>query len=73
MPEWLRLALVIAGKDVRAELRSRMPGQLDQVVKEILQGRILHLVRAGRPVRTETMSFWNQLAEGEPWASASEV
>ena len=23
MPEWLRLALVIAGKDVRAELRSR--------------------------------------------------
>jgi 2-amino-4-hydroxy-6-hydroxymethyldihydropteridine diphosphokinase len=57
----------------RAELRSRMPGQLDQVVKEILQGRILHLVRAGRPVRIETLSFWNQLAEGEPWASASEV
>ena len=23
MPEWLRLALVIAGKDLRAELRSR--------------------------------------------------
>ena len=59
--------------DWRTLMRSRMPHALDDVVREILQGRILHLVGASRPVRAETMGFWNQLAEGEPWASASEV
>jgi 2-amino-4-hydroxy-6-hydroxymethyldihydropteridine diphosphokinase len=55
----------------RARLRSRMPQGLDGVVREILQGRILHLVGGGSPVREETIGFWNQLAEGGPWASAS--
>lgn len=57
----------------RAGLRSRMPHALDDVVREILRARILHLVEAGRPVRTETMGFWNGMAGGEAWAGASEV
>lgn len=46
----------------RAGLRARMPGGADEVLREILGARIAHLVEGGRPVRPETMSFWNSMA-----------
>ena len=57
----------------RRELRQRMPDEIDAVVKEILQARVVYLVGEGRPVRAETMGFWNAMAGGKPWARASEV
>ena len=55
----------------RAGLRARMPGEMVDVVKEILASRIVWLLEQGRPVRPETMAFWNRLAEGASWAAAS--
>lgn len=57
----------------RAGLRSRMPGEMLEVVKEILAARIVYLLEQGRPVRGETIGFWNRIAEGQPWAGASEL
>jgi 2-amino-4-hydroxy-6-hydroxymethyldihydropteridine diphosphokinase len=57
----------------RADLRRRFPDAPDAVVTEIVRARMLHLVERGRPVRSETVDFWNSLAEGEAWARASEV
>lgn len=49
----------------RASLRTRMPGELDEVVREVLGARIVHLLdRRGR-MRPETIAFWNALAEVE--------
>lgn len=59
--------------DWRAKLRKRAPSDLQGVVKEILSARVRHLVGQGRPLRYETVAFWNRLAKGEGWASASEV
>jgi 2-amino-4-hydroxy-6-hydroxymethyldihydropteridine diphosphokinase len=57
----------------RAELRTRMPGELEEVVREILAARIRHLLDRDRPVRPETMEFWNTMTSGQAWASASEL
>jgi len=57
----------------RAELRTRMPKELDEVVQEILMVRIQHLLRKGRPIRRETFGFWNRMVGGPSWARASEV
>lgn len=57
----------------RAELRTRMPGELEEVVREILATRIRHLLDRDRPVRPETMEFWNTMTSGQAWASASEL
>lgn len=57
----------------RAELRRRMPHDAECVLKEIVRARIEYLLEDGRPVRPETMAFWNRLAGGEAWARASEV
>jgi HD superfamily phosphohydrolase YqeK len=57
----------------RAGLRARMPGEMWDVVKEILAARIVYLLEQGRPVRPETIEFWNRLAEGQPWVGASEL
>lgn len=57
----------------RAELRARMPGELEDVVREILAFRIRHLLDRDRPVRPETMDFWNTMTSGQAWASASEL
>jgi len=59
--------------DWRAKLRKRAPGDLDGVVQEILLARIRHLLARGRPLRFETVAFWNRYCEGEGWASASEL
>ncbi len=57
----------------RREMRKRMPEQLDGVVRALLGARIRHLVERERPVRVETMAFWNRMVTGRAWASASEV
>jgi HD superfamily phosphohydrolase YqeK len=59
--------------DWRAKLRKRAPGDLNGVVKEILLARIRHLLARGRPLRVETVAFWNRFCEGDGWASASEL
>jgi HD superfamily phosphohydrolase YqeK len=46
----------------RQKLRVRMPGAIDEVVREILGARIQHLVEVGRPIRPETVGFWNSMA-----------
>ncbi len=65
------------GRDLRnrwrSRLRSRMPDEQDFVLREIVRARVIHLVKRRRPVRPETMSFWNRFAEGRSWAGASEV
>lgn len=48
--------------DWRTGLRHRMPGALDDVVQEVLAARLTHLVEVGRPVRSETLGFWNSMA-----------
>lgn len=57
----------------RAGLRERMPGDADRVLEEIVRARIEYLLNEGRPIRPETVAFWNRLAKGEAWARASEV
>lgn len=57
----------------RRKRRERMPEELEDVTREILRARIQHLLKRARPVRPETMGFWNRLAGGESWARASEV
>ena len=57
----------------RREMRKRMPEDLEVVVRAILRLRIRHLLDRERPVRPETMGFWNVMVKGQAWASASEV
>jgi HD superfamily phosphohydrolase YqeK len=60
-------------EDWRGELRRRAPGDLEGVVREILSARIRYLVEELRPLHPGTVAFWNRMAEGQTWASASEV
>lgn len=48
--------------DWRAQLRARMPGEADAVVREVLGARITYLVGKGSTLRPETVAFWNALA-----------
>jgi 2-amino-4-hydroxy-6-hydroxymethyldihydropteridine diphosphokinase len=57
----------------RRKLRRRMPRALDEVVAEIVRARITFLLKRDRPVRAETLAFWNRFTEGDAWARASEV
>jgi len=50
----------------RADLRARMPGELDGVLREIVRARVQHLLDRSKPVRPETMGFWNALATEGP-------
>ena len=56
----------------RAGLRARMPGEMADVIREVLGARIIYRLEEGRPVRQETIACWNLMAEGQSWASASE-
>lgn len=49
----------------RASLRARMPGALDEVLREVVEATIVHLLRTGRRIRPETTAFWNAIAGGE--------
>lgn len=51
--------------DWRAGLRERMPGDGDDVVREVLGARIVYLVERGSRIRPETAGFWNSLAREE--------
>lgn len=53
LPEW------------RAALRSRMPGAVDDVLREVLRARVVRLLELNRPVRPETVAFWNRVAQEE--------
>ena len=48
----------------RAELRARMPEELDDVTREIVAARIAHVVRRGLDLLPETVGFWNALVNG---------
>jgi 2-amino-4-hydroxy-6-hydroxymethyldihydropteridine diphosphokinase len=48
---------------LRASLRSRMPDAMAKVVPTIVQLRLIHLLRSGRRIRTETLAFWNSLTD----------
>ena len=50
-----------------------MPGEMADVIKEILGSRIIYRLEQGHPVRQETIACWNLMAEGQSWASASEL
>ncbi len=47
----------------RAELRSRMPGELDDVLRAVVAARIDHLEAQGSRVRPETVAFRRTLEE----------
>jgi HD superfamily phosphohydrolase YqeK len=49
----------------RAGLRERMPGDLDDVVREIVRARIEHLLQKGSAVPEQTVGFWNALLAHE--------
>lgn len=63
------------GRDLRnkwrARLRNRMPEELDEVVRAIVGERMVRLVKRGRPMRPETVGFWNLLTGGEAWVRDS--
>ena len=50
LPEW------------RAQLRARMPGDLDAVTREIVGARIRHMIELGSTLLPQTIAFWNRLA-----------
>ena len=47
----------------RAELRGRMPHDLDGVTFEILRARMAHMLERGLTILPRTVAFWNVLAE----------
>ena len=49
--------------DWRDDLRERMPQDHRSVVREICAARVAHLIEERRPVRRETVAFWNSLVE----------
>jgi 2-amino-4-hydroxy-6-hydroxymethyldihydropteridine diphosphokinase len=49
----------------RAELRARMPGEMNAVLTEVLASRLRHLVEGFRPLRAETARFWSALVTEE--------
>jgi len=49
-------------RERRAEWASRVPRELDAVLREVLAARITHLLERGTPIRRETLDLWNQLA-----------
>jgi HD superfamily phosphohydrolase YqeK len=49
----------------RAELRGRVPAQLDAVLVEVLAVRITHLLERRKPIRPETAAFWSSLVGTE--------
>ena len=45
----------------RAAQRSRMPAELNAVLREVARTRIVHLIDKGSPIRLETAGFWNSI------------
>jgi len=57
----------------RKDLRARFPTEPREVLKGILKARLIHRLGEMRPLRQETMDFWNRMTKGEGWASDSEL
>lgn len=53
-----------------ATLRARMPAGRDAVLREVLRARIDRQLREGRPMRPETVAFWNAVS-GAPAPNAA--
>jgi 2-amino-4-hydroxy-6-hydroxymethyldihydropteridine diphosphokinase len=51
--------------DGLAVLRARMPAARDAVLLDVLRARLGRLLRDGRPMRPETVAFWN-VVNGAP-------
>lgn len=49
----------------RAELRRRMPQELDRVLVEVIAARIRHLLERVKPIRPETALFWTSIVSSE--------
>lgn len=47
--------------DGLAALRARMPAAHHDVLRDVLRARLDRLLREGRPMRAETVAFWNSL------------
>lgn len=47
----------------RAVLRARMPHDEPAVLREVLRNRITHMMASGRRIRSETLAFWNSIAD----------
>ena len=45
----------------RAAWRARMPHDMQAVLREVVAARIQHMVLSHRPIRNETLAFWNQI------------
>lgn len=45
----------------REQLRRRMPHDMDEVLAEVLQARIRHLLEIRKPIRPETAAFWSRV------------
>lgn len=46
-------------REWRAELRARMPREMDRVLLEVMAYRIRHILEERRPIRPETIKMWN--------------
>lgn len=56
-----------------ATLRARMPGGRDAVLREVLRARIDRQLREGRPLRPETVAFWNGVSGSAAPAGSTHV
>lgn len=45
----------------RATLLERMPGDMTEVLLEVLGARIAHLIEVRKPIRPETAGFWSRV------------
>ena len=45
----------------RAAWRARLPHDRDAVLREVVAARLQHMIASHRPVRSETLAFWNQI------------
>ena len=50
----------------RAELRSRVPGEFDAVLAEVVAERLSHTISKQQPLRRESVAFWNALVAASP-------
>ena len=48
----------------RAAWRARMPHDMTAVLREVLAARIQHMILSHRPIRLETLAFWNEITKG---------
>ena len=47
----------------RAACRARMPHDMSGVLRDVLLSRIQNMLNSHRPLRSETLAFWNQVVE----------